>query len=126
MLDNVIWAVFTVLAVVGFVCAVYWLMLRLIRPKKDERYYEVLVFGRAERNACLRVSYLLAQLMSTGNIRSCCILAVDAGLQPWYRQNLQEAFGRDPHVTICTPEEANAILFEKKPEKDGQSTFLGS
>ena len=117
MLDNVICAVFTVLAVVGFICVVYWLMLRLIRPKKDERYYEVLVFDGAERNACLRVSYLLAQLMSTGNIRSCHILAVDNGMKPWHRQNLLDAFSRDPHVTVCTPEEAAARLFAKKPEE---------
>ena len=116
MLDNVLLALVTVLAVVGFVCIVYWLMLRLIRPKKHERYYEVLVLDGAEGNACLRVSYLLAQLMSTGNIRSCHILAVDAGLKPWHRQNLQAAFGRDSHVTVCTPEEASALLFEKNRE----------
>ena len=54
--------------------------------------------------------------MSTGNIRSCHILAVDAGLKPWHRQNLQAAFGRDPHVTVCTPEEATALLFQKNRE----------
>ena len=114
MLETVIGAVFTVLAVVGFVCAVYWLMLRLIRPKKHERYYEVLVFDRNESNACLRVSFLLTQLMSTGNIRSCRILAVDDGMKPWHRKDLQDAFGRERRVTVCTPEEAVSILFGKK------------
>ena len=117
MLETVTCAVFTVLAVIGFVCAVWWLMLRLIRPKKHERYYEVLVFGENENNACLRVSFLLAQLMSTGNIRNCGVLAVDGGMKPWHRRNLQEAFGRDPHVTVCTPEEAAALLFGKKSEE---------
>lgn len=117
MLETVTCAVFTVLAVIGFVCAVWWLLLRLIRPKKNERYYEVLVFGENERNACLRVSFLLAQLMSTGNIRSCHILAVDNGMKPWHRQNLVDAFGRETHVTVCSPEEANALLFEKKTEE---------
>ena len=117
MFETVIRAVFTVLSVVGFVCIVYWGMLRLIRPKKHERYYEVLVFDAAERNACLRVSFLLAQLMSTGNVRSCRILAVDNGMKPWRRKDLLDAFGRDPHVTVCTPEEAAEVLFGKKTEE---------
>ena len=113
MFETVVCAVGTALAVIGAVCAVYWLMLLLIRPKKDERYYEVLVFDETERNACLRVSYLLTRLMSTGSLRHCRILAVDRGMKPWLRQDLCDAFGREPHVTVCTPEEAAAILFEK-------------
>ncbi len=114
MFETVTCAVITVLAVVGFVCVIWWCMLRLIRPKKNERYFEVLAFDENECNACLRVSFLLAQLMSTGNIRNCRILAVDNGMKPWHRRNLTDAFGREPHVVICTPEEANAVLFAKK------------
>ena len=114
MLETATCAVFTVLAVIGFVCVVWWMMLRLIRPRKNERCYEVLLFDENERNACLRVSFQLSQLMSTGNLRNCQILAVDGGMKPWHRQNLQDAFGREPRVTICSPEEASAILFSEK------------
>ncbi len=121
MLETVICAVFTLFAVIGCVCAVWWLMLRLIRPKKHERYFEVLVFDENEANACQRVSFLLAQLMSTGNIRSCRILAVDNGMKPWHRQNLTDAFGREPRVTVCTPEEASALLFGKNARDEVKS-----
>ncbi len=114
MFESVVCAVGAVLAVTGLVCIVYWLMLRLIRPKKNEEYFEVLVFDGKEENASLRVSFLLTRLLSTGGIRHCRILAVDNGMKPWRSDALRETFGREPRVTVCTPEEANEILFEKK------------
>ena len=116
MLETVVCAVGTALAVVGLVSVVYALMLRLIRPKKHERYYQVLLFDETEANACGRVSFLLTQLMCTGNIRSCTILAVDAGMKPWRRRDLEDAFGREAHVIVCNLREAEALLFGKKDE----------
>ena len=113
MFETFVCAVGTVLAAIGFVCVVSLLLLRAIRPKKDERFYLALVFEKNETNACARISYLLSQLACTGDLRSCRILAVDHGMDPLRAAHLREAFGRDPHVTVCTPEEANAILFEK-------------
>ena len=118
MLDTAAYALGTVLAVVGLVFAVSFLMLRLIRPKKGEEYSVVLVFDETEQNACLRVSYLLSQQMCAGGLRSCRILAVDDCMPAWQRQSLEDAFGREPHVTICTPARAAALLFEKNPEKE--------
>ena len=116
MLESVVCAVGTALAVAGLVSVVYALMLRLIRPKKHERYYQVLLFDEKEANACGRVSFLLTQLMCSGNLRSCTIFAVDTGMKPWRRRDLEDAFGREPHVKICSPQEAQALLFGKKDE----------
>ena len=119
MFETFLCALGTVLAVIGFVCVVSLLLLRTIRPKKDEPFYITLVFGETETNASLRVSYLLSQLACTGDLRSCRILAVDRGMDPVRAAHLHEAFARDPHVTVCTPEEANAILFEKSFRSGG-------
>ena len=126
MFDAFLCAIGTVLAVIGFVCVVSLLLLRSVRPKKDERFYITLVFGADEVNACLRVSYLLSQLSCTGDLRSCRILAVDRGMEPLRAAHLREAFSRDPHVVVCTPEEANRILFEKRPQNDARSPVEGT
>ena len=114
MFETFLCALGTLLAVIGFVCVVSLLLLRTIRPKKDEPFYITLVFGETETNASLRVSFLLTRLLSTGSIRHCRILAVDNGMKPWRSAALRETFGREPRVTVCTPEEAAALLFEKK------------
>ena len=112
MLENIAYAVGTVLAVVGLVSVIYFIMLRFIRPKKDEIYYEVLVFDENEDSASLRVSFLLSQLMSTGNLRSCRILAVDKGMKPCQRKALEQAFGQEKRVMICSVSRAEEILFQ--------------
>lgn len=126
MLESVLCAIGTVFAVIGIVSAAYALMLRLIRPKKHERRFEVLFFDETETDACGRVSFLLTQLMGTGNIRGCTVVAVDTGMKPWRRRDLDDAFGREPHVKICSPEEAQELLFGKKEGQNGQSTVFGS
>ena len=116
MFDTLVCAAGTVLAVIGLVAAASLLMLRLVRPKKGERFFQVLVFDGAERDACARVSFLLSQQMCAGSLRSCTILAVDNGMPSWRRQNLEEAFGREPHVVICSPDRAKELLFAEKTD----------
>lgn len=111
MLDVILPAVVTVFSVIGLVAAVYFVMLRLIRPAKGEHYYEVVVFGPDEENACCRVSFLLSQLISTGNLRSCTVLAVDDGMSLYQRQSLLSAFGEEKKIVVCSAEEAKKILF---------------
>ena len=113
MVENILCAVGTVFAVVGFVAVVYFIMLRLIRPGKNEKYYKVIVFDENEENACYRVSFLLSQLISTGDIRSCSILAVDNGMTFYQYQSLLAAFGKEKSIIVCSPEEAEKIMFGK-------------
>lgn len=111
MVENILCAVGTLFAVIGLVATVYFFMLRLIRPGKDERYYKVIVFDENEENACYRVSFLLSQLISSGNIRNCSILAVDNGMTFYQHQSLLAAFGKEKSVIVCSPEEAEKIMF---------------
>lgn len=114
MPDTILLALETVFAVIGLVAVIYYLLMHFIRPGRDEMYYEVLVFRGGEQNACLRVSYLLSLLLSSGNSRHCRILAVDDGMSFSQRESLISAFGNDRNVVICTKEEACSVLFNGK------------
>lgn len=122
MLDTILYAVSTVFSVIGLVAFVYFVMLRLVRPSGNEIYYELLVFGKEEQNACMRVSFLLSQLISTGNIRFCRIIAVDDGMTVYQRQSLLGAFGKEKAVTICSREEAEKIIFGYGGQSTGNGT----
>lgn len=111
MYENLICAIGTVFAVVGVVAVIYFILLRFIRPAKDEKYYIVTVLGKNEKNACARVSYLLSQLLSTGDMRYCTILAVDCGMSEWQRQSLLDAFGKEKCVVVCSEQRARELLF---------------
>lgn len=113
MFDNILCALGTIFSVIGLISAVYFLMMRLIRPGKNEKYYKVIVFDENEQNACYRVSFLLSQLISTGNIRNCSILAVDNGMTLYQHQSLIAAFGKEKSVIVCSPEKAAEIMFGK-------------
>lgn len=111
MMENILCALITLFTVTGMVSVIYFIMIRFVRPAKDERYYEVLVFDENEKNAALRVSFLLSQLISTGNIRNCRIIAVDCGMSEYQRNSVLGSFGNDKNVLLCSKEEAEKIIF---------------
>ena len=118
MFESIMLSLLAVFSAVGFVCTVYFLLLRLIKPEKNRSYYCISIFDEKSENAASDISFVYSKLFSTGDIKHYRIIAVDNSMNASHRQMLEAVFADDSRVKICSKEELWSLLF---PEEEKQT-----
>lgn len=121
MFESIMLSLLAVFSAVGLVCTVYFLLLRLIKPDKNRKYYCISVFDENSENAACDISFVYSKLFSTGDMKYYRIIAVDNSMSVSQRQMLEAAFPDECRVKICRKEELMSLLF---PDKENQSDFM--
>lgn len=111
MFESIMLSLLAVFSAVGFVYTVYFLLLRLIKPEKNRRYYCICIFDEKSENAASDISFVYSKLFSTGDMKHYRIVAVDNSMSSSQRQMLEAAFSQDCCVKICAKEDLMALLF---------------
>lgn len=114
MFESIMLSLLAVFAAVGFVYTVYFLLLRLIKPEKNRRYYCISIFDGKSENAASDISFVYSKLFSTGDMKHYRIIAVDNSMCVSQKQMLEDAFSADNKVTICKKEELMSLLFPEQ------------
>lgn len=110
MYQNIFYAIAVLFFAVG-VCAVFILiLLRLVAPDKNSRYFIVSVFSENDRDCAVKISCAESVITLFGLSDRCTIIAADSGLSEKERKKLEAAFRRDTGVIICDIGEAEEIM----------------
>lgn len=113
---NTIWgALLLIVNFLGIAAIGYWLMLRLLHPRKGERFAVVLPIIRANSAADgVYATYLRLQWTYTGG--QGVVIALDAGLPASERDEVERFCRTLKNVYFCTPEELAGILKKLQEE----------
>lgn len=113
MFESIMLSVLAILAAIGLVSLIYFLLLRLIRPAKNEKYIILSVFDETSENVTANISFVYSRIFSMGDLRHCKIIAVDNGMSETQRDNLEAAFSDEGIVKICKKDELFSFLFDE-------------
>ena len=111
MFESIMLSLLAVFSAVGFVYTVYFLLLRLIKPEKNRRYFCVCIFDEKSENAASDISFVYSKLFATGDMKHYRIIAVDNSMGAAQKQMLEAAFSADSRVKICKKDELMSLLF---------------
>ncbi len=119
MFESIMLSLTAIFAAIGFVCTVYFFLLRLIKPEKGKIFYCISVFDEKSENAASDISFMYSKLFSTGDMKHYRIIAVDNSMSVSQKQMLEAAFSDGSRVKICKKEELMSLLFsEQENNKD--------
>ncbi len=116
MLENITCGMIVICSVWGVVGIVYFLCLRLARPRRMQRgAVLVLLLPDGADDAVLRVSYTLARLSVCGDLAYTRIAAVCGESDETTKKALAGAFSREPHVVVCDKRDFISRCFPEEP-----------
>lgn len=112
MYQNIFYAIAVLFFAVG-VCAVFvCILLRLVAPDKNSRYFIVSVFSEKDSDCAVKISCAESVITLFGLSDRCTLIAADSGLSEKERKKLEAAFRRDCAVKICSIDEITDVMTE--------------
>lgn len=107
---NTIWgALLLVVNFLGVAAIGYYLMLRLLRVRRGERFAVILPIGRAS-DAADRVYAMYLRIQWTHAGGQGAVIALDAGLSDPEKEELARFCRTMKNVYFCTPDELADVL----------------
>ena len=114
---NTIWgALLLVVNFLGVAAIGYYLMLRLLRVRRGERFAVILPIGRAS-DAADRVYAMYLRIQWTHAGGQGAVIALDAGLPASSRDEVARFCRTLRNVYFCTPDELAGILKKIQEER---------
>ncbi|HZJ78094.1 MAG TPA: hypothetical protein VFD52_04795 [Clostridia bacterium] len=111
-MDAILFLFFLTFVILGIVASLYYVMLRVLQPGKDERYSVVLVAQKGDKQAAGKLCAVNMRLSLLGDGSKAKVILVDCGMGDEERR-ICERMGRESdNVYICKPDKLEKYIME--------------
>ncbi len=109
MTKEIISVICLLLVFFGLIALAYYIILRILRPKKGGKYAVLIAADEGSADVADRLCSEFMRLELLGELSNGCVVAIDCGMTNEERRRCEEFCRETKNVFVCCPDELEPL-----------------